>query len=84
MSNRCRAAMSLEECAAALGMSRQNVQLIERTALNKLRKAMGSSYRGPWRHYETEGVPEPADRHVPHESLARPHTKYGTFGKRRR
>jgi transcriptional regulator len=51
-----------EEIAAALGMSRQNVQWIERNALLKLlklRKAMGSTVRGPHRIYESEGIPEP-------------------------
>lgn len=53
--------MSLEEVGRLLGMSRQNVQLIERRALNKLRCALGSSYRGPWKIYDSEGVPEPAE-----------------------
>lgn len=48
--------MSHEEIGRALGMSRQNVQLIERRALNKLRVALGSSYRGPWTPYDVEGV----------------------------
>lgn len=63
MSNRCTAAMSLEEIAQRLGMSRQNVQLIERRALNKLRIACNSPFRGAWKHYESEGVPEPAENH---------------------
>lgn len=52
--------MSHAEIGKILGMSRQNVQLIERRALNKLRSACGSKYRGKWLPYDSEGVPEPA------------------------
>lgn len=48
--------MSHEEIGRVLGMSRQNVQLIERRALNKLRVALGSDYRGAWVPYDVEGV----------------------------
>ena len=52
--------MSHEEIGKLLGMSRQNVQLIERRALNKIRSAVGSTFRGKWMPYDSEGVPEPA------------------------
>lgn len=61
MSYRNHSGSSLEEVAKALGMSRQNVQLIERRALNKLRIAMGSTFRGRWSIYDMEGLPEPGD-----------------------
>ena len=83
MSNRCTAAMSLEEIAQRLGMSRQNVQLIERRALNKLRSAMGSKFRGKWKHYEVEGVPEPAEGYRDYQKLAeaRPRRASGRFAR---
>ena len=58
--SRCHSGMGHEEIGKLLGMSRQNVQLIERRALNKLRSAVGSTYRGKWMPYDSEGVPEPA------------------------
>lgn len=57
--SRCHSGMSHAEIGAILGMSRQNVQLIERRALNKLRSAVGSTFRGKWMPYDSEGVPEP-------------------------
>ena len=58
MSARTHSGLSHEEIGKILGCSRQNVQLIERRALNKLRAVLGSSYRGKWLPYDTEGVPD--------------------------
>ena len=58
MSTRTHSGLTHDEIGKILGMSRQNVQLIERRALNKLRVAMGSEYRGKWLPYDTEGVPD--------------------------
>jgi biotin operon repressor len=75
--------MSLEEIAQRLGMSRQNVQLIERRALNKLRKACGSTFRGSWKHYEVEGVPEPAEGYRDYSTKAKtqPRRACGRFSR---
>ncbi len=53
--------MTLEEIAKELGMTRQSVQQIEAKAMRKLRRAMGSSYRGPIGPFlrDVVGVPEP-------------------------
>jgi DNA-binding NarL/FixJ family response regulator len=59
--SRCHSGMSHEEIGRILGMSRQNVQLIERKAMRKLRAACGSTYNGKWLPYDSEGVPEPAE-----------------------
>jgi len=48
--------MTHSEIGKALGMSRQNVARIERIALDKLRRALGSNYFGPWTPYETDGL----------------------------
>ena len=60
MSARTHSGLSQQEVGNALGISRQAVQIIERRALNKLRIALGSKYRGGWHIFDTEGVPEPA------------------------
>mgnify|MGYP001614913922 FL=1 len=52
--------MSHDEIGRALGLSRQRVEQIERHALNKLRRRLGSSYRGPWRIYDSEGISDAA------------------------
>lgn len=38
--------MTHTEIGRAMGISRQMVQIIERRAMQKLRRALGSSYRG--------------------------------------
>lgn len=53
--------MTLEEIGAVLGVSRQMVQLIEKSAMRKLRAAFGSTATGgagPY-IYDSEGVREP-------------------------
>lgn len=85
MTNRCTASMSLEEIAQRLGMSRQNVQLIEQRALRKLRIACRSKFRGPWKHYESEGVPEPAENHREYQAQAAKQSRRrsGKFAKKK-
>ena len=71
MSARTHSGLSHEEIGKILGCSRQNVQLIERRALNKLRMAMGSAYRGKWLPYDSEGVAEPATDFRDYEALSK-------------
>ena len=65
MSNRSRGAMSHKEIGDLLGMSRQNVQLIELRAIKKLRKALGSKCTEPPGQFivDSEGVPEPGENY---------------------
>jgi hypothetical protein len=58
MTARTHSGLSYAEIGKLLGMSRQNAELIGTRALNKLRAAVGSKYRGPWIPYDSEGVPE--------------------------
>ena len=71
MSARTHSGLSHEEIGRILGCSRQNVQLIERRALNKLRAVLGSSYRGKWLPYDSEGIPEPISEFRDYEGNAR-------------
>lgn len=50
--------LSHSEIGAILGCSRETVRRIERTAMRKLREAMGSRYRGSYTIYDSEGVAE--------------------------
>jgi len=52
--------MTHSQIGRALGLSRETVRRIERRAIAKLRKAMGSNYWGQYVIRDSEGIPEPA------------------------
>ncbi len=83
MSARTHSGLSYAEIGKLLGMSRQNAELIGTRALNKLRSAVGSKYRGPWIPYDSEGVPELRDGYHDNEyqRTAQPRSK-GRFERR--
>jgi transcriptional regulator with XRE-family HTH domain len=80
--SRCHSGMSHEEIGRVLGVTRSRVQQIEKSALQKLRAAFGSSYAGPWLIYDVEGVPEPGENFRTYErTKTQARTSGGRFSK---
>ena len=50
--------MTHSQIGKALGLSRETVRRIERRAIAKLRKAMGSNYFGMYVIRDSEGIPD--------------------------